>query len=612
MRDVIVIGAGGGGAVVAKELAARGLDVLVLEAGPAWQPEEDWTHFEFDQGSTISGVMRFGPVDRRKSPWSRDLAQNSIIWQVAGVGGTTQHYFANSPRAMAGVFRDYAGADAALYDRAHAFPFSYEELVPYYEWVEETLPVQTAAMGRKEEAFFRGAGRLGLVVQRSKDIRGDSYRPQENAILQPGGVAGKTGDPRKLRFPQARGCTFCGHCVQGCMQPLGSPRNLRAKRSTDNSYFPMALTADRWADGRAATLIANAYATRIVSDTVGGATVARGVEWRSTLTGETQTEEAQVVVMAAGAIETPRLWLTSGLPDPNGWVGCGLTDHYFDVVVGIMPSDIGSTKGPASGARADFPGRGSLEQAAVPPAGSALSFTLSDSGIAGMYDNGGPVGAAGADSVGRVVGRQLKALQEDVDRLLGIIVLTDDDVQPQNRVSLSTSLPPDEHGQVPRVEVRHRQRSARTAANREFLVEKAVAIIRAAGAVSVHRMNWPPVLVHLHSSMRMGSDPGNSVVGPSSEARAVTRLFVADNSALPNSVGGVNPTLTTQALATRTSEQIFSRYFDGDPWVCDDEPVSSIDPRVTRAVMDADSTSTVATETNGDPRNPSKTRVSTA
>lgn len=41
MRDVIVIGEVGGGAVVAKELAAQGLDVFVLEAGPAAKPERD-------------------------------------------------------------------------------------------------------------------------------------------------------------------------------------------------------------------------------------------------------------------------------------------------------------------------------------------------------------------------------------------------------------------------------------------------------------------------------------------------------------------------------------------------------------------------------------------
>src|SRR5713101_9642796 len=151
MRDVIVIGAGGGGPVVAKELAARGLDVLILEAGPRFaDPEKEWTHFEIDANG---GYLRFGPSDLSKPAWFRDLPQNSALQQVSGVGGTTLHYFGNSPRAVPGVFLNYDGSDKANYDTAHTFPFSYRELIPYYEWVESTLPVETAPMGTKEEIF---------------------------------------------------------------------------------------------------------------------------------------------------------------------------------------------------------------------------------------------------------------------------------------------------------------------------------------------------------------------------------------------------------------------------------------------------------------------------
>ena len=60
MRDVIVIGAGGGGPVVAKELAARGLDVLLLEAGPRFaKSSREWTHFEADMSDPIRGHFRF-------------------------------------------------------------------------------------------------------------------------------------------------------------------------------------------------------------------------------------------------------------------------------------------------------------------------------------------------------------------------------------------------------------------------------------------------------------------------------------------------------------------------------------------------------------------------
>ncbi|MFC7304091.1 lycopene cyclase family protein [Streptomyces monticola] len=104
MRDVIVIGAGGGGPVVAEELAAQGLDVLLLEAGPRHAaPRSEWTHFEHDADHPLTGFLRFGPAERRHGAWVRELPQHSFALPCSGVGGTTQHYFANSPRAFPGV-----------------------------------------------------------------------------------------------------------------------------------------------------------------------------------------------------------------------------------------------------------------------------------------------------------------------------------------------------------------------------------------------------------------------------------------------------------------------------------------------------------------------------
>jgi choline dehydrogenase-like flavoprotein len=588
MRDVIVIGAGGGGAVAAKELAQRGLDVLVLEAGPRHsEPRSEWTHFENDANNPLGGYFRFGPADRTKPAWLREIPQSSFLWQLSGVGGTTQHYYGNSPRATPGVFLGYDRPDRDAYDRAHEFPFSYRSLVPYYEWVEETLPVQTAAMGTKEEVFFRGAEGLGLPVQVSKDTTRDSFRPQENAILQPGGTAGRTSDARQLVYPKARGCTFCGYCFQGCMEPINAPRNLFAKRSTDNSYIPMALTASSWArGGRSIELIPDAFVVQIHTAEEDGVPAATGVTWRVGESGEQVTEDARVVVMAGGCTENPRLWFNSGLPNPNDWVGRGYTDHFFDWVIGVMPFDTGSSKGPGSSARCDFPGRGGLENVGLPPALQTFSATFSDAGMAGFYDNGLPA-AGGADTSGRIVGGALKRMVSDVNRILNVLVITDDDVEAQNRVTLSQAFPSDEHGPVARVEFHPRERTARTLRNREFLVGKAVELLRAAGATDVHRLNWPPLILHVQSTMRMGIGEDDSVLDENAEARWVKRLFVADNSALANSLGGPNPTLTTQALATRTAERIFGLYFDGDPWVGRESSLPSIADRVTRAVIAA-------------------------
>jgi choline dehydrogenase-like flavoprotein len=84
--------------------------------------------------------------------------------------------------------------------------------------------------------------------------------------------------------------------------------------------------------------------------------------------------------------------------------------------------------------------------------------------------------------------------------------------------------------------------------------------------------------------MRMGQSDADSVLDDSAEARWVRRLFVADNSALANSLGGPNPTLTSQALATRTAERIFRRYFAGDAWVGAESPVPSFSHKVTQGL----------------------------
>jgi hypothetical protein len=86
--------------------------------------------------------------------------------------------------------------------------------------------------------------------------------------------------------------------------------------------------------------------------------------------------------------ENPRLWLNSRLPNPNGWVGRGYTDHYFDWLVGVFENDTFSTRGVGSSAQVDWPGHAGLEQVGLPPALQAFSLQFSNSGMQGFYDNG--------------------------------------------------------------------------------------------------------------------------------------------------------------------------------------------------------------------------------
>jgi choline dehydrogenase-like flavoprotein len=530
-HDVIVIGAGGGGPVVAKELVEQGIDVLHLEAGPDNQDlEKAWTHSESDMNNPVSGVLRWGPSDRSKGPWVRRLTGPGLVLQVAGVGGTTLHYFGNSPRAY------------PLAVERGKWPLTYADLIPYYERVESILPViQDTRLPTKEAWALYGAHRYGLPEIRSRDVHGWGWRPQFNAILPPGHRGPGTG------------CTQCGHCQQGCMHPHDVPITQRAKRSTNVSYVPHARRHSNY------HLRANSFATKILTGEQRGKTVATGVHWRDTLTGEEHEATARVVVLSAGCVESPRLWLNSQLPNTHDAVGRYLTIHWFDFVTGIFRHPIHPYVGQNSQGRVDFPGLGGLETVGLNPGNAAFGcYTFSTAW------GGDPAGDEPWDTRGHLVGPALQEKMDAYDRSLTFLVLTDDQISPDNRVTLDQSWPADENGAVPHVAYAPTPVSDR---RRDELARKAAHILRAAGAVNVHRSEWPPLYLHMQSSMRMGRHPRNSVVNRNQESWEVRRLFVCDASSLPDSLGGPNPTLTNQALATRTAEHIATRVFGRDPFV---------------------------------------------
>ncbi|PSQ35501.1 GMC family oxidoreductase, partial [Halobacteriales archaeon QS_9_70_65] len=152
---------------------------------------------------------------------------------------------------------------------------------------------------------------------------------------------------------------------------------------------------------------------------------------------------------------------------------------------------------------------------------------------------------------GKVVGTELKRLMAAYDRSVTLQVLTDDRPHRFNGVELGDVT--DEHGRVPNVTYEASREDLR---RRDEMARIAAEIFDAAGAERIHRLDSGPGAIHIHSTMRMGY-----VADEACEAYDVDRLFVADNSVLPNSLGGPNPTNTSQALATRTGERIVERYF---------------------------------------------------
>ncbi|QOR67173.1 GMC family oxidoreductase [Cytobacillus suaedae] len=559
--NVIVVGAGGGGAVVAKELGELGLKVLMTEAGP-WYGNSKWpcpntdkgadssqhvddlnialfkqsyTKLENDMNDLITGKLRWGPANRERPPWTRVFEQSGFVWQNSGVGGSTQHYLANSPRAF-----------PTMVDGE--WPISYRELLPFYEKVEAELPVEFAPVTAKEELFYFGAKRAGWSLLSTLDVNSSGYRPQPNAILSPNPNLTNT-NYSTYELSWMEGCTLAGHCINGC--PHGPSVEKIAKRSTNVSYTPLALATGN------VEIMPNTFTYKIITEDHPKEGIrATGVKVRNTWTDLEQEFYADCIVIAAGAIETPRLWLNSQLPF-NEWVGKGLSNHNMDLVTGIFnskelvsiinSSNVGPNVGHTSGARFDYPGLGSLLAMGLSPGLTAsFAYGLSKAGNSPYLLNQ-------TFSKGRIIGKGLMELMANYQNTMNLLIVTHDEIVKSNKVSITPTVK-DEHGPVPAISYVATKKTLR---RKKKLIKIASDILVSAGAKRVVHSDWPDgIMIHVMSTMRMGY-----VVDQNCEAFQVKRLFIADNSVLVNGLGGPNPTLTTQALATRTAKIINDKYF---------------------------------------------------
>ncbi len=291
--DVCVIGSGAGGAVVAKELAEAGLNVIILEEG-GYYPTSSFSH---DPQRMLPRLYRHagGAI----------IVGNAPIMYAEGrcVGGSTV--------INAGIC--YRTPELVLDEWRHEHgltELSYEKLVPYFEQVENNLhvmPVPDAVMGLDSLKFKQGAENLGYRY----------VRVQRNI----------------------HACQGTNLCVLGC--PTG------AKQSTLISYLPEALK-------NSAQLIANCHADKIVVKNGRAAGVeASIVDPASHKIRHRAYIRAGAVFACSGALHTPTLLFRSGLAKRRSWIGRNLYLHPNLKCVGIFDEEVKSWQGSIQGFQID-------------------------------------------------------------------------------------------------------------------------------------------------------------------------------------------------------------------------------------------------------------------
>ncbi len=505
--DVVIVGAGAAGGVMAKELAEAGMSVVVLEAGPLYDPQKDFASDEL-------AMKRLGWQETRIVDGTNPLTMGHNN-SGRGVGGGTIHWTGVFLRFHASDFRtrttDGVGDD---------WPISYEELAPYYERIEREIAVS----GPKH--FPWGDFQGPYPYPEREPLSPNAYKFQEGCqklgiqtVVTPLAILSAPFDGRPP-------CINRGFCNQGCMP--------NAKFSTLIVHIPKAIAAG-------AEVLPDCTVTRIVMGPDG---LARGVEFVHD--GHTYEQRARMVVLSAYVVENPRLLLNSateryrdGLANSSGMVGRAIMPHSSYDVYGKYSQEIRLYKGtPVLATTQDF-------YATDPRRSFARGYTLHAHGAR-------PLAFIKAISDSRnegfLWGNKLREKALEYNRYGRITLVGEVLPNPDNRVTLAEEK--DEYG-LPRARVTFSYGD-----NDQKLIEHAVDMMK---KITIAGGGTPEFITsdtaHLMGGCRMGDDPGSSVVNRDCRSHDIENLWICDASVFVTSGGG-NPTATVLALALRTADRI--------------------------------------------------------
>ena len=535
--NVLVVGSGAGGGVVAKELAEAGLDVVLLERGRWVTPDQERKDDLRNQRTTVLGPS-CGP-DEEKEPrvFVDPQGREQIVWPADGaynnnaacVGGGTVTYGAMAWRYMAQDFQMKSLYGVPAGSTLDDWPISYADLEPFYEKAE----IEIGVSGDVTPNPFKAPRRRPLPMPPLPDSR-------ETQILKP--AAQRLGW-HPFYIPMLRntvpyngrpGCMRCRWCC-------GFACECDAKNGTQNTVIRTAFASGH------CELRTHCIVAGITLDTKGRA---KAVEYFDAQ-NRRQTQTADLVVVSGGAIESARLLLNSrsplfpeGLGNRFDWVGRNLQGHAYSGAFGLFDQEVYDDLGPgAEIAICDFNhGNPGLVGGML----LANEFCRLPYQVANMAPPGIPRwGKAHKDYMRTWFRRSIVIMGPSQE-----MPVFSSRVQADPKVKDYWGIPV---ARLSGVDHPHNIDLCK------FASDKAELWLKEAGAIQVTRrqktQSWLSAGQHQAGTCRMGNDPKTSVVDKHCKLHDVDNLFVVDASVHVNN-GGFNPVLTIMAVAYYASDYI--------------------------------------------------------
>ncbi|HWH97115.1 MAG TPA: GMC family oxidoreductase [Pseudolysinimonas sp.] len=525
--DVVVVGAGAGGGVAAHELAQRGKKVLLVERSrPFRNSELRGNHlqgkrlqlFDVTAGPGRGSPRVFEHPDGSTELIDGDAGGNEYGLNAFALGGGTRLW-----QGMSWRFVEEDFVMASIYGVPEAstladWPFDYSELEPYYQRIEWELGVSGDSSA---SAGTRAPRKLDLPMPALRD--NGMREPYEKAAARLGWETSPV--PSAINSVPRDGRAAC----VGCAQCVGHACPVDAKNGTHNTFIPRAIATGN------CDLLMSAQALEILHDGRGSATGVRFAIAEGDHISEHRVR-ARAVVVSAGALETPRLVLASGLG--NEWVGRNHHSHAFADAVTVSGPIEKRHVGPNHAVSTlDFVHRRDA------PWGGGVISDLPPTLPAAKADRGRRVAAFGAAH---------KAWMRESPNPWGALSMLQEIPHELSRVSIDTSVT-DRFGMpVARLRGEAHPASAEAA---EFMRERCLEWVLELGGTDIESNAYSGGArgaEHSAGTARMGHDPSLSACDHRGLLHGTSNVYVADASLHPTN-GGFNPALTAMACSLRVA-----------------------------------------------------------